>query len=260
MPTKQKPRNLENAIKTISISKIRTDKTQSRARTDKATVHEYLLSMRAEEKFPPVVVYFDGEHYWLADGFHRLAAALEFGSETIECEVREGGMRDALKYSLGANSQLGLPRTNADKRHAVDIALRDEEWCGMSDRAIAEMCGVSNTLVSDMRLDQQVSGADTSEVSRSEMRRGRDGKLQPGSKRRSSRNALTPSLADDEPDAVAVMVRPGARNGASVVDGKERAIASELLSKVCRSMKALGLFDEFSDALTQMIRRVKGLR
>lgn len=40
-----------------------------------SVVYDYEDQMRAGDKFPPIVVFFDGSRYWLADGFHRVAAA-----------------------------------------------------------------------------------------------------------------------------------------------------------------------------------------
>ena len=47
-----------------------------------------------------------------------------------------------------------LKRSNPDKRRCVEIALK--EFGGMSDRAIAEMCGVGKTLASEVRSVQVV--------------------------------------------------------------------------------------------------------
>lgn len=62
-----------------------------------------------------------------------------------------GPRRDAILYSVGANSTHGLRRTNADKRRAVETLLRDEEWQGWSNRKIAEVCGVSEFMVREAR-------------------------------------------------------------------------------------------------------------
>src|SRR4051794_37722693 len=53
---------------------IRTEGTQSRAEMNQNTIAEYAERMEADDTFPPLVVYYDDENYWLADGHHRLAA------------------------------------------------------------------------------------------------------------------------------------------------------------------------------------------
>jgi hypothetical protein len=60
-------------------------------------------------------------------------------------------MRDALLYSVSANSAHGLPRTNADKRKAVALLLADSEWSRWSDREIGRHCQVNNKVVGRMR-------------------------------------------------------------------------------------------------------------
>jgi uncharacterized ParB-like nuclease family protein len=61
-----------------------------------AAAVEYGEELEAGAKFPPVVVFYDGEKYWLADGYHRLAAHATAGKETIAAEVHEGTKRDAI--------------------------------------------------------------------------------------------------------------------------------------------------------------------
>jgi hypothetical protein len=58
---------------------------------------------------------------------------------------------DAFLYSAGANKSHGLPRTNADKRRAVELLLADEEWKGWADRAIGRHAGVHNDTVASAR-------------------------------------------------------------------------------------------------------------
>ena len=73
--------------------------------------------------FPAVLVFYDGQDYWLADGFHRIHAAHKAELTQIAVEVRQGSRREAVLYSVGANANHGLRRTNADKQHrSRDIA------------------------------------------------------------------------------------------------------------------------------------------
>jgi hypothetical protein len=128
---------------------ITTAGTQIRARIDTDSVDEYAHAMLDGAKFPPVVVFHDGNEYILADGFHRVMAGARNGFKDIEADVRKGTKSDALKYALGANTTHGLKRTNADKRRSVELAL--SEWPKLSDRELSNICAVSDSLVLTVR-------------------------------------------------------------------------------------------------------------
>lgn len=158
----------------LAIDKIRTDGgTQSRAQIDGDIVEEYAHVFLTSPRFPlpPVVVFYDGKEYWLADGFHRLAAAKLAAKADLRVDVVQGTQREAILYSVGANAKHGLRRTNADKRRAVETLLRDEEWSKKSDRWIAEKCGVNHETVTRVRVatGQLAENASSS-------REGKDGK------------------------------------------------------------------------------------
>lgn len=125
--------------------------TQPRAVLDETTILEYAGAMAAGDTFPPVVAFHDGETYWLADGFHRVNAALRAGVTLLAVDVRQGSQRDAVLYSAGVNATHGLRRTNDDKRRAVTRLLRDPEWSQWSDREIGRRCAVHHQLVADVR-------------------------------------------------------------------------------------------------------------
>jgi len=115
------------------------------------TIDDYASAMTFGLQFPPIVVFYDGRDYWTADGFHRLAAAQRTKARTMTAEVIKGTKRDALLYAVGANAQHGLPRTNADKRHAVELLVTDAQWGKWSDKEISRRCAVNQTTVSDFR-------------------------------------------------------------------------------------------------------------
>jgi ParB/Sulfiredoxin domain len=120
------------------------------------TVDEYATEMLDGAKFPPVIVFYDGSDYWLADGFHRLAAATKINLEVIDACVREGTARDAILFGVGANASHGLRRSHADKRRAVERVLIDPEWARWSDRKIAEATRVDHKTVAKIR--RELSG------------------------------------------------------------------------------------------------------
>lgn len=139
-------------MKTINIKTIRIDGgTQSRVEINNEIVTEYAEAIKAGAEFPPIVVFNDGAENWLADGFHRFHAHNQAGKTSILADVRQGTMRDAILYSLGANGTHGLNRTNADKRKAVTTMLNDAEWAKWSDGAIAKACQVTQPFVSSVR-------------------------------------------------------------------------------------------------------------
>lgn len=146
------------------------DRTQPRAELDVATVKEYKERMHAPEgegtpiedlegrPFDPIKVFDDGGTLWLADGFHRMEAARQLKLPRIQADIEAGTLRDAIRYSLSANSRHGLRRTNADKRRAVARALLDMEWIKLSDNKLAVMCAVSRPFVSKVRSTLEADG------------------------------------------------------------------------------------------------------
>ena len=131
------------------------------------------------DSVPPIDLFYDGTTYWLADGFHRLLAAVRAKRVRITANVHSGTRRDALMYSCGANATHGLKRTNADKRYAVRLMLDDDEWAQKSDRWIADKCRVHYTIVSELRVravENQDACPDTPISDDGEARQGRDGK------------------------------------------------------------------------------------
>lgn len=136
----------------IDLPNIRPDQSaQPRESLHNDRIAEYAESMKAGDQFPPLTVFHDGEVYWLADGFHRFYAAQHAGRKHIRCYVRQGGLRDAILYSVGANAKHGLARSDADKERAVLRLLNDVEWSTWTDRDIAKRCFVSHPFVAKVR-------------------------------------------------------------------------------------------------------------
>ena len=145
-------------VEHIPLEKIVTDGgTQMRAGLDNEAVTEYRDAMRENgwRNFPPVVVYYDGSTYWLADGFHRLAAWRKIGVSVYDSQVpaivKAGGRRDAVLYAARANASHGVRRSNADKRRAVETLVLDKEWGKWGNMEISRRCGVSEALVRSVK-------------------------------------------------------------------------------------------------------------
>lgn len=108
----------------LLIESLWRDGLQTRVSLDEQTVSEYAEAMRDGEEFPPVKVYEEpcAGAYYLADGFHRVEAAMRAGYKELEADVVRGTFEDALRYALSCNSRHGKRLTNEDKRRALSIA------------------------------------------------------------------------------------------------------------------------------------------
>lgn len=182
----------------LPLADIRTDGgTQARAGVDDLTVQEYAQAMQGGADFPLIVVFHDGEAYWLADGFHRVAAALRIDRTELRAEIQSGTRRDAILYACGANASHGLRRTDADKRRAIRRLLKDEEWTKWSDSEIGRRVNVDHKTVGSVRRELESTG----EIPGSPVRQSADGKardvtgIQQANESR-TQTAPTPDLSD----------------------------------------------------------------
>lgn len=145
---------------------------QPRARIDPRVVEEYVERLDGGHTLPPVDVFDDGQQKLLAEGFHRTEAHRKLGHVEIACLVHQGSKHDAIWFAIKANQTHGLRRTTADKQRAVKMALRHPNGAGMSDSQIAEVVGVSHTMVAKYREKLE----STCKICKSEERTGRDGR------------------------------------------------------------------------------------
>ncbi len=215
----------------LPLDQIRTDGgTQARQALNDATVDEYAQAMEDGAQFPLLIVYHDGESHWLADGFHRLAAARKAGRERLRVDVRMGDKRAAILYAVGANDAHGLRRTSADKRRAVATLLRDTEWSRWSDSTIAKQVKVDHKTVASVRAELVATG----EIPGSSVRQSADGKL------RDVSGISTANAARKQP-AASPPEHPRIRPASCIRCGAERTQTRSLTSYQA------GLIDAYPD-------------
>lgn len=156
--------NQKPQIQHIPLAAIQTRReTQPREQMDLVVAASYQQAMVDGSVFPPVDVFFDGEQYWLADGFHRVYAARNIETmTTIRATIHTGTQRDAILFSCSANVGHGLHRTNGDKRRAVLTLLQDPEWSKWSDVQISKTCNVSDEFVRTTRSSLPTVGSEKS--------------------------------------------------------------------------------------------------
>lgn len=190
----------------VLIDRIRLDGgTQPRAALDFEVVEDYCQAMQAGARFPPVVVFYDGAEYWLADGFHRVKAAYAAGHDTIDCDVHQGTREEAQWHSFSANKTNGLRRTTRDKQRAVKAALLHANGAYLSDCQVARHVGVDQKTVTNWRSQLQASQEIPEMATRTATRRGKAykqdtsniGKRKGDTRRRSARREGGDTSPDD---------------------------------------------------------------
>ena len=150
MARKKDGQETNGDIKKLKVSEITMDKAlQPRMKLTAEAVTEYAEAMTNGEALPPCVVMFDGDTYWLCDGFHRLTAAKQIALKTIECIVVVGTRVEAMWLAASSNSKHGVRRSNMDKRRAVLMAYECKPESSL--REIARHCGVSTQMASTYR-------------------------------------------------------------------------------------------------------------
>lgn len=209
------------ALKTINIKVIRIDGgTQARVEIDNSMVAEYADAIREKVKFPPMVVFHDGTDYWLADGFHRWHAYNTAGKTSAEIDVRDGTLRDAVLFSLGANGAHGLRRSNADKRKSVESMLADVEWATWSDHKIADACGVSQPFVSGIRTPKPITVISTPPKKEAD-------KVESDSSQPASKPDVTPAVDPESYGPDAAELEANAAEERAYVASMEKVIESD---------------------------------
>ncbi|QUY40302.1 ParB N-terminal domain-containing protein [Acaryochloris marina] len=119
---------VDNSFTKLKLSDITLDnEIQPRQQLNQEVVTKYAEAMRQGTKFPPVVVFFDGDSYWLADGFHRFLAKQVIAEQKISTEVRPGSRYDAKLYSTSAKMTPSDVHSSEEKHRFFENILYDGE-------------------------------------------------------------------------------------------------------------------------------------
>jgi hypothetical protein len=150
---KSDPRNKKAVRKLVELELIQIDpQTQARVRYEYPRIDE--LTALLLDKVPfndDIDLYFDGKLYWLADGFHRVAAYRKAATKQVYALVRQGDKRDALLHAAGANAAHGSPRKPEDVRRAIRLLLDDKEYGQWSNVRLARLARCTDKTVAAVR-------------------------------------------------------------------------------------------------------------
>ena len=181
----------DNATRLLPIADIRRDGgTQPRDGINQLHVADMRIALQQDKPLPPVEIIYDGESYWLWDGFHRIEAHIIEERTTIAANVRQGTLQDAQWESYSVNAGHGLKRSNADKERQIRNALRHPNAQGMSNVQVAKHVGVDDKTVARYRAEMQAA----SEIPSLSSRQGADGKNYPASAPRPAPGQLAARL------------------------------------------------------------------
>jgi transposase-like protein len=147
--------------------------TQPREKLDREHIEDLVRDWKKGDRFEPALAYYDGQSYWLTDGYHRDAALEELGESKILIEIRAGTLEDAKWHSYSVNQHKALKRSNADKQRVVIAALKHPYGVCKSNVQIADHCGVDEGTVRAWRKKLESDGEIESNHARTVTRNGK---------------------------------------------------------------------------------------
>lgn len=167
---------------------------------NEAKVEEYRVDIEGGDEFPPLVVYQSSNNtIWLSEGFHRAEAYKRAGIKQVACVVRKGERKDARLNACGSNYAHGLPRTNDDKRRALEMVLEDfPTW---SNPQIAKAARVSVEFVRKHRPAEEGEMRETSDGRKHPARSGAPATVAGAPSKTPEKPTIAPVEDDAEPDA-----------------------------------------------------------
>lgn len=243
-------------MKILNIANIRIDGgTQARVALNQDVVKDYAEKMRDGEKFPSVVVYFDGSDYWLADGFHRYFATKSNGTVSIECEVKNGTLDDATLFAFSANGKRGLSMSAEDNRNVIYAMLRHPEWSKWTNAAIAKHVGVSKMTVGRVKATLDIKEEDT--VKKYTDKHGNESTIE-------TKNLKAKDVKTTKPDMSTGEINPFVEYEEKIKELTDTIIEQDRENQILRDQIALGQWDasdiekiDIQDTITELREQIR---
>jgi len=186
-------------IRTMPVDHIQENpRAQVRARTNPWTVKEYAEAMQNGAVFPPIIVFQEAgcETYVVADGHHRLKAAVSAGLPEIEVDLREGDETAALEFALQSNAEHGLRLNADDRRHMVSQLMSNPT---LTDRYRTHEERADLLRISPRHFQRLLAEWRESEGGNSEERAAKKAAKESAEQHTSERNLTNVRSEDDDP-------------------------------------------------------------
>jgi hypothetical protein len=135
----------------------------------------WVINPMTKKRWEPIVVFTDGDSFWLADGYHRVKAAQKRGLQLFQAKFRKGTKFDAFKFSLSVNENHGLKRSKGDQAHIARKALLDPHLRRLSSRELGDLTLMSHTYILKIKKQMIADGL----IPDDETVKGGDGKIYP---------------------------------------------------------------------------------
>jgi hypothetical protein len=103
-------------------------------------VSEWVQLIEPTKESSPMKVCFDGEKYWLFDGYHRLEAMKSLGFNRCDVIINRGDRRDALRRYI--NDKLKGKKTFAQSKvfkHCMKLIIEDPVWSAQADAELSRL-------------------------------------------------------------------------------------------------------------------------
>lgn len=105
-------------------------------------VDEWFALIEPTKESSPMKVCFDGDKYWLFDGYHRLEAMKRLGFYKCDVIIYRGDRRDAFRRYVKDKLKVKGERAFSKVfRHCMDVLIKDKEWLGLETKQLANMFG-----------------------------------------------------------------------------------------------------------------------
>lgn len=103
-------------------------------------VNEWVELIGPTNDSSPMKVCFDGDKYWLFDGYHRLEAIKSLGFNQCDVIIYRGDRRDALRRYI--KDKLKVKNEHSFSKvfkHCMEVLISDKEWLGLETKQLANM-------------------------------------------------------------------------------------------------------------------------